>query len=387
MKKKLAIVLCVVMLAMCISLVACNNSTDVDLDGKTKVVFELEGGMYKNSDLPVVYWFGFESGTQNLIIDFLSANEKNKIERTGYVLEGWYRTKTVNDDNVVYSDKWDFSTDKVTNDGVTLYAKWVRPVSYTYQIYYKNATNEDVAIGSPYFVNEGSTFMDIEKYATKTSTAPANHTFVRFVDEEGNPWDNSFKHPGGDVNTEIKVYAEYVEGDWYIVQSESDLKKSKNSKKDIYLIADIDLGGDEFVYGDLKNRTFNGNGHTISNFKIMYDQRKNGLLDDIDGTQYTLYVSFFHIVENAEIKGLTLSNISIDLNASNNLLKKVYVAPLCVHAIDSSISDTTATGNYSLIDVHDKAEQIIVLDKLVANNNGSTISDDCSANLTDITQK
>ncbi len=41
------------------------------------------------------------------------------IENTGYVIEGWYT------DNNVFSNKWDFENDKVSQDGIVLYPHWV----------------------------------------------------------------------------------------------------------------------------------------------------------------------------------------------------------------------------------------------------------------------
>lgn len=380
MKKKTIIsALIFVVVVTCCMLVAC-NSTEFDTDGKTKIVFELEGGIYKNSERSVTYWVDYKDGTDNLIYDFFSANEKDKIERNGYVIEGWYREKTVDGENVTYSGKWDFENDKVGSDGVTLYAKWVPAVVYTYRIYYKSASGEDVAIGSPYKVNAGASFMDLSNYAEKKK--PENHTFIKFVDAEGNDWDKNFRHPGGDEDLEIKVYAEYMEGDWYIVDSLSSLKSSKNSKKDIYLASDIDMGGAKFAYGDFKDRVFEGNGHTISNFKVQYDGSKNGLCEDKDGTINTLYIGVFGNIENSEIRHLTFADVAIELNTSFNQIKRIRIAPLCIYAINSEFVDVAFSGTYSTVKSPESAEMLITLTTLYSEADAETSCENCTVTVT-----
>ncbi len=382
MKSRTLIALTVVVILTCGLLMAC-NSTEVDTNGKTKVVFELEGGTYKNSTNAVTYWFAFGENTQNLIKDFMSANEKDPLERNGYVLEGWYRTKSGSGDSVTYDGKWDFDTDTVPSDGLTLYAKWVPAVKYTYQIYYKDATGAETKIGNPYTTSQGGKFSDYSNYATKKG--PENHTFVKYVDENGNDWDSKFTHPGGDTDCEIKVYAKYIEGSWYIVSTKSDLKKSKSEKKKgIYLASDIDLNGEAFSYGDFKDRTFEGNGHKISNFSVAYDAKKEGLIDE-DGAK-TLFVGFFHNVENATIRNLTLESVKISLEAKNTLIERIYVNPLCVHAKGSTVENVKVTFTYKCTGILDEFtegkesedEFYLALDKVCVDSDSATTITDSS---------
>ena len=116
-KKFLLGALLVLMAVLCVGCSASKN-----YDGKTKVVFELEGGTYQNCVRPIVHYYDFEDGTQNLIVE-PSVLSNAEITKSGYHIEGWYQTKTQEGDEVVYSDKWDFATDKVDENGITLYAK------------------------------------------------------------------------------------------------------------------------------------------------------------------------------------------------------------------------------------------------------------------------
>lgn len=353
MKSRTLIALTVVVILTCGLLMAC-NSTEVDTNGKTKVVFELEGGTYKNSTNAVTYWFAFGENTQNLIKDFMSANEKDPLERNGYVLEGWYRTKSGSGDSVTYDGKWDFDTDTVPSDGLTLYAKWVPAVKYTYQIYYKNAAGEDVKIGNPYTANKGTRFNDRRNYAI--SEKPDGYTFVKYVDENGNDWNPKFTHPGGETDCEVKVYAKYIEGDWYVVSTKSDMENSKSQTKNVCLANDIDLAGSEFSYGDFKGRTFEGNGHTISNFSIAYSAKRGDLIKDEDGTN-ALLIGFFHSVEDATVRNLTLNNVKISLEATYAFIGRIYVNPFCIRAKGATIINVKVTFAYECTAILDKFKE------------------------------
>ena len=116
------LVLCLCLVCLVATLASCGDSTR-DFDGKVKVIYHLEGGIYQNCEQPVIQYYGFDEGSSNLIVD-LSTLSGQSIIRTGYTLEGWYTKKTGEGDQVSYEDKWDFETDKVTASGVTLYAKW-----------------------------------------------------------------------------------------------------------------------------------------------------------------------------------------------------------------------------------------------------------------------
>jgi hypothetical protein len=55
---------------------------------------------------------------------------------------------------------WDFATDKMGKEGVTLYANWVKDVKHTYDICYLDESNKPVIVYS-YSVSEGDKFKDL----------------------------------------------------------------------------------------------------------------------------------------------------------------------------------------------------------------------------------
>ena len=70
-----------------------------------------------------------------------------------------------------------------------------------------------------------------------------------------------------DETPEITVYVEWLEGDWIIVTSASQLDKySVSSSKNYILDSDIDFRNEDFSGIQAFKGTFDGNGHTIKNF-------------------------------------------------------------------------------------------------------------------------
>lgn len=68
----------------------------------------------------------------------------------------------------------------MTKEGVHLYAKWVKQIKYSFELYYKDENNKDVLIKS-YGANQNATFgsVYIDRAAAK---AYPGHTFINFSD-------------------------------------------------------------------------------------------------------------------------------------------------------------------------------------------------------------
>ncbi|MBQ7399032.1 MAG: InlB B-repeat-containing protein [Clostridia bacterium] len=103
------------------------------------------------------------------------------------------------------------------------------------------------------------------------------------------------------------------------------------------LTSDIDLGGAEWIPIGRYNETstynisfcgvFDGDGHTVSNFKITNDD--------------TVYVGFFGLVANGTIKNLNIDNAQI--NVSSTRTQKTYVGALAGRIV------LTAPGEYASV--------------------------------------
>ena len=336
MKIKWRIVTFIILLSL-ICLTGCKKEDSYE--GKTKIIYELEGGKYKNTQSQVIHYYDFAPGSSNKIFDPNSLDVDDEVTKPGYVFAGWYQTKNEVDGNIVYSDQWDFDNDLATDKGLTLYAYWKKAIVYSYTLCYLNDQGEEVILGS-YEVSEGDKFNDYLKYANKN----VGYTCIGFSDNYNNPWDNEFKHPGGDANLDIKVYVNYIKGNFVVVNTASDLIKNKG--RNIYLASDIDMEGREFNFGNYKS-TFIGNGFTISNFKVNYDATRNGLLEDFEEpSKSSLYISLFGELNGATIENVNFKNVIVDVKTKLTTTYKIYVAPIAISSTDSTIKNVTLEWSY-----------------------------------------
>lgn len=383
--KKRFVILIVAALAACFALIGCGSETEfLDRESAVKVVFKLEGGEYQNSPADLVYYYAFKKGTTNLIKDPAAEKETDKfnsstVKRDDYYLDGWYRTRVEIEDGttedgkpkykVEYDNKWDFKTDRVDDDGVQLYACWVKLIHYTYGVYYINENGEEVMLGSKrYIVDAGDKFNDRLDYASKREGwSPTGY----FQDPECTiPWDEDFVHPGGDVNTEIKVYVGYEEGEFVEVSTASELVA--NRWRDIKLTNDIDMStltedekkkfaGSFFGYG----RIFDGNGYAVKNLDMTYSVGRDDLLDgfDIDESgNFILGISLFGVSSGAKVRNVRFENVSVnvDLGGGAGYIQRVILAPLFLKAENATLTNVHFDGTYT---VSDKISQDFIENK------------------------
>ncbi|MBP3580530.1 MAG: InlB B-repeat-containing protein, partial [Clostridia bacterium] len=107
------------------------------------------------------------------------------------------------------------------------------------------------------------------------------------------------------------------------------------------LLNDIDLNSDTWTpVGFFSNDTlyscafkgsFDGNGHTISNFAINQAE--------------TRYVGFFGLVYNASVKNLSLDNITIDISRTGSNVPDTYVGTLAGRVVSDAIGGKTSISN------------------------------------------
>lgn len=339
--KKRAKILTVLLLGT-LPLVSCGGNRKQTV--QARAVFYLEGGQCQNAaNDRVTYVYSLnDEESQTYIADPNVLSEKD-ITKTGYSIEGWYQTKIVDGDEITYGDRWEFDVDKIGIDGVTLYAKWVKDIVYTYDICYKDEQG-NVSVVYSYTVNEGDEFKDLLK---KVNTLKGHTALPGFYDEDDQPWDESFKHPGGETDTSVKVFAHYIEGEYTLVSSASELLSSRS--KPIYLMNDIDMEGQTLYFGDY-GEEFQGNGHTISNFEIGFDS--SNLTMDLsgsgDGTFSCAYAGLFRKLTDAKIENVRFENCTLNVDTNYSKIKTLIVSPFASQMIRSSISGVTFSCNLSV---------------------------------------
>jgi len=363
------------------ALSGCGDKPDPH-EGQVKVVFSLEGAKFKNMTEPVAYYYPFEEGTENLIKDPETLTGESMV-RENYNFKGWYRTKTVDGDKVTYSDKWDFDTDKVGADGVTLYACWRQ---YSYDVGYLDDGGEFVSFGAPTYVydsDESSYKFDEDSFYRNYSiwydddgnAYTATHVLR---DGDGNVWDPDFTHPRGDEDMSVRVIADYIKGEYTLVGSADELKETGNTDN-IYLTADIDFKGGDYKGFTAYSGKFVGNGHTISNFNIKYSSDNSDLVtdDDLDGRNL-LCISLFGRSVGAEISDVKFENVALDVNTANSRIAGIYAAPLFVTAYGCSVDNVEFGGTFKVTGLpkdFDESDLHIVTDQAFCAGEDNDITD------------
>ena len=363
MQKKAIVCLVLCLVCLLAALTGCSDS-DRNFDDKVKVIYHLEGGIYQNCEQPIIQYYDFGEDTSNLIVDPSSLSGQ-AITRVGYTLEGWYTQKTGEGDNVSYEGKWDFENDKVTSSGITLYARWKKNIIYTYEVCYRDENDQSIHSLGSYEVNEGDTFNDY--YASYFGNKRYGYTVLDgLYTESDEPWDKSFTHPGGEVDTAVRVFLHYIEGDFVIVDSPRKLLTNKNAN--LYLTCDIDFEGEAFSgFGDYKG-IIKGNGFTIKNFTLSYDNSKNGLITDADLSTEggILCISLFLSLKGATVTDLNVSDFTIDIKAGYPGTKLILIAPIAMKMENSTLTNIAITNAIvtcsQLPTGFDKESSLIVLE-------------------------
>lgn len=296
-----------------------------DLEGKNIVTFELSGGTLelKTSSVDTKINFAYYPGTY--ILDPIEI-PGYKMYRQGYNFTGWYTSPDCNP-----QDKWDFKT-PFNTETLTLYAGWEKAIKYTYTLFYVEG-GEAKPLGR-YDVKADAEFSDWRNIAKNRD----DYTPIGYYSDADMtaPWDYSFKHPGGEADTDVAVYVDYIAGNWTLVDSFSALKSAISSGKNIYLTKDIDCDG-QVLINHLQTTSyagiFEGNGFTVSNFKA----EKSGLIPNV--------AIFKELGKNAEIRNVSFTSVIYDLQNVGANVDIVRAAALAIDAKENvKVSNVTITG-------------------------------------------
>jgi hypothetical protein len=343
-----------------------NTSYFYGQTGEGVAVFHLEGGICQNTKDKVSYVYNFDGTKVDTLIvepNKFETEEKDMIQKNGYHIEGWYRTKVTNPDGTVeYKDKWDFAHDRMTSEGVELYAKWEINRVYTYELYYKDKDGKDVFLDK-YEVSKGEKFSD--KFMKNTTVE--GYTTLRYLDENGDVWNSNYKHPGGDSDVAVKVYLDLIEGEYTLVDTAKKFTRAISKGQNVYLLCDIDYDGDEICF-DSYSGIIEGNGYTISNFEIDYDAKRSGLKGELDengklDTQANhVYISLFFELKDATIRNVKFDKVKVDVDASYTNIKYLIVSPFAVVSSNTVLENVEFNANIKVTKTPDGCETEIVKD-------------------------
>ncbi|MBQ8858522.1 MAG: InlB B-repeat-containing protein [Clostridia bacterium] len=312
-----------VVLTLTVLLSGCGGGGQ-ELDGMYTATFELNGGTLSTQNTSISTKVNYAYEPNSYILD--PANYATyKVFRPGYVFTGWYTDAECTEQN-----KWDFAQDKIESEKITLYAGWEKEILYTFTVCYVNG-EETVTLGS-YNVKPGATFEDYRNHANKRD----DHTPVGYFSDAActTPWDFTTAHPGGESDLDIRVYVDYIEGDWKLVSNFGELENAIGVEN-IYLTADIDCGGEVLSFGNTFTHTLQGNGFKISNFTV-----------ETFGSALMPSISLFRSLgEGAEILNVTFDDVLYDFTGGTGATK-MKVAALARDAKNCTVSNVTITGKF-----------------------------------------
>lgn len=290
-KTKLLIALLITVLSV-LTLAACGSSSSHPYDSgyTVEITLNANGGMMDSREIR--YYFAqpnsliLEPGNKQASAAALAAPT-----RTGYVLTGWYRGTADEDGNVTLKEKWNFESDRVS-ESMTLYAGWDHSPAFVVNV--PNATGgyDQTA----YYVSEGSTIYQSNLARPKRD----GYTFVRFVDERGEPIDFPLTHNGGNERNEILIYTEWLEGEYILITTAAEFRPSGSNN--YYIMSDLDFTGRRWTVPANFTGTIEGNGKTISGIDLSVTARRG------DSGYYGLFGRM-----NA---GASVSNLTVEANVT-----------------------------------------------------------------------
>ncbi len=356
MKRSIKSVLVTFMLLATLLLVtACvDTSTPYDnnnAEGYTvSVKFDANGGYFTTGTSVIMDSFNIaqldKNGSGNVELALVSPEDTIRGKgnyftpaKNGYFLAGWYteRTETGTDANgnpvYSYANKWDFENGTYEVDPgknyaseepvLTLYAAWV-PM---FQIHFLSVTDgseigtytynpttvEEIKV--PHW-NEETGAMEMYQFPVKLG-----YTFEKaYYDQAATqPAEGTVTHAGtvneatGTAeNTEMTMYVEMVEGEWFHIYNLEQFKDNAKINGSYILHTDLDFmaGTDDeeswpssLMYGTFTG-TIEGNGHKIMNVNL--EQTNNSKVNA---------GLFGMLSESAQIKDLTFENITFTVKA------------------------------------------------------------------------
>ena len=344
--KKPILAIILVLSVMCLSLLCLTGCDEPDIyANKVRVVFKLEGGTYRSTQNDVIYYLGDKDGSSKKVYDPV-ATTGNEMTNADYTFVGWFRDRIDDGDNVIYKNKWDFESDRVGDDGVTLYACWRK---YTYNVCFRDDDGALQVLGE-YSVSQGEKFDDYKNFDESRSGYTSLGVYRT---ESGEIWDSDFEHPGGDLDLAVNVVVDYLKGDYKLIRTARELRANRNGN--IYLMNDIDFEGEKFAgFGNYRG-TFNGNGYTIKNFVFDYTGGRDSLVNNTDlendgnhNGRNLLVLSLFGNTNGARVENVKFENVSFDVNTTFSSTAGIYVAPLALTARNSRFADVTFDGIVSI---------------------------------------
>ena len=339
-----------------------------DADGyQVSVKFDANGGYFGTNTYVIVDAYNIaEVGSEIALLS--PDNEARGIDayeakNPGHFLAGWYAERTETADGYTYSGKWDFATSRLSVDpgktyssqepALTLYAVWVPEFEIEFYDLASGELIQTYAFNPAEAENIKVPAWDEETGAIEMYKFPVKdgHTFAAaYYDAEGKEavQTETVDHPGvvnqatGEAeNATLKLYLDWTEGEWYRIYNVDQFLDNASVSGNYEIFADLDFEGKiwptSLVYGNFTGSIV-GNGHTFKNIAV--EQTNNSK---------TNAGLFGYLAEGAQIKDLTLENVSFTIKSGARM------AGTSFGLLAGTISEKAVFENVSI-----KAGQLLV---------------------------
>lgn len=363
--KKFKLLTIIFLAAVCaLSLFAFSSCSGTNEYEGIKVTYNLNGGEYRESDLDVAVYYKYPDGARHLIRAIpIDTTESKYVTRVGYNLVGWSK-------DAEGTEMWDFESDLIGDEGVTLYAVWTPKAEYLYSIGYMDGDKfvEVSTLKASPNTDFSFSLNKITDAADEREGYTLLYKSIRCDEEDyGNYFDESGNLKVSETNVTVKVYAEYIEGDYHLLYSYDDLGTLNSSSyklkgKTLLLMNDIDCKGktlgDGFrnAFATDKNGTPNylgirsydpeGKGvkYSISNFAI-----KCTYMDKIIAP---LTASIFADIgasgeqdagKTVKISGVSFTDVIINADVGNDSISRLYVSSFADNIHNAEITNVSVS--------------------------------------------
>ncbi|MCM1043031.1 MAG: InlB B-repeat-containing protein [Corallococcus sp.] len=348
MNKRLTVILFALLaVTSLLCLAGCVNEMDPTQD-KVIATFNLGGGTLDTGSAEIKDDVKYAYDGNCLIVDpltIINNGKPYKISRAGYEFLGWY--KQADGD-----EKWAFSSDKIAESNVTLYAKWKRLPVYTYTMYFQNASGQEQKVSETafYSVKKGDTFNDSSKRAKRDGYS----VYGYYSDLEcTTEWDSNYKHPGGEGenDADVKVYVKYIQGNWTVVSDVEQLVKAIDNGEAVWLKNDIDCKGQELDFGK-EAVTINGDDLNDGKYGI-----NNLVVNAGSGNIRHVTCSIFGTLRaNSQIKNVDFKNTEFRCVGITGTPVSVKLAALAERVYENVTVDNVFVSGKFVIDREDFAQ-------------------------------
>lgn len=307
-----------------------------------RVTYNANGGLFETRKEVKDIYYPANSPVLNVGVDEI--DNRVKMEYPGYVFDGWFTPARDAEGNILYEDdaqtivklgeELQFPYRIQDKEQIVLYAKWVldkvvefrlvsdKPV--TVQTTVKDENGEDkteektVVSGEVLATRSFGTGTEIY-IDDKSPVTAVGSTFLSFYEDEACtlPFFGEVSKPVGEEAENLVLYAKFIEGEWEVVKTKSQVTAmfASPGRKSYYIFNDIDCQNDTFATIAVTNCKIEGNGHKLYNMNFSRSAS--------NGDNFAI---FGRLSPSASIKNLTLENITLNYSVRNGNVQLYLVA-------------------------------------------------------------